>query len=254
MRLFSWRFVRVWQRNRDVFLRLWPSEVPVIIAEPLIVLLLMGFGMGAFVGDIGELSYIEYIAPGLIASYTMFSASFECTYGSFVRMEFQRTFDAIITTPLSVEDVIAGEIFWGATRATLTGTAILAVAAAFGLVPSPWAIFVPLLCFVAGLMFAGFAMLVTSLAPSINSFNYFITLFVTPQFFFSGIFFPLTAFPAAIQKLSCVVPLTPVVNLSRALVRGDVPPDNLWQVAVILGWGLLLLVVALRMMRRRLIV
>jgi len=254
MRLFSWRFVRVWQRNRDVFLRLWPSEVPVIIAEPLIVLLLMGLGMGAFVGNIGEVRYIEYIAPGLIAAYTMFSASFECTYGSFVRMEFQKTYDAIIATPLSVEDVIAGEIIWGASRAALTGTAILAVAAAFQLVPSHWAIFVPLLCFVAGLMFAGFAMLVTSVVPSINSFNYFITLFVMPQFFFSGVFFPLTTFPEAVQKFSWVVPLTPVVNLSRSLVRGEVPPDNLWQIAVIFAWAVLLLLVSLRMMRRRLIV
>ncbi len=254
MRLFSWRFIRVWQRNRDVFLRLWPSEVPVIIAEPLIVLVLMGFGMGAFVGNIGEVRYIDYIAPGLIAAYTMFSASFECTYGSYIRMEYQRTYDAIIATPLSVEDVIAGEIIWGATRATITGTAILAVAAAFQLVPSPWAILVPLLCFVAGLMFAGFAMLVTSVAPSINSFNYFITLFVTPQFFFSGVFFPLTNFPAALQKISWVVPLTPVVNLSRALVSGQMPPDNLWQIAVVFGWGTLLFLLSLRMMRRRLIV
>ena len=137
MRLFSWRFIRVWQRNRDVFFRLWHSEAPGFIAEPIIILLAMGVGLGAYMGLVDGQRYIEFIAPGIIASYAMFSASFECTYGSFVRMEYQKTYDAIIATPLSVEDVTAGEIFWGATRSLMTGTVILVIAAAFQLVHSP---------------------------------------------------------------------------------------------------------------------
>src|SRR4030042_1221070 len=136
MRLFSWRFLRLWQRNRDVFFRLWHSEAPGSIAEPIIVLLAFGLGLGAYVGVVSGQDYIAFIAPGIIASYAMFSATFECTYGTFIRMEHQYTFDAILATPLNVEDVTAGEIFWGATRSAMTGSIILVIAAAFQLVPS----------------------------------------------------------------------------------------------------------------------
>ena len=98
MKGVSWRSMRVWQRNRDVFFKLWKSEVPGILAEPLMVLLAMGIGLGAYVGMVGDMKYIEFIAPGVVVSYAMFSASFECTYSSFVRMELQKTYDAIIAT------------------------------------------------------------------------------------------------------------------------------------------------------------
>ena len=116
--------------------------MPGFFAEPFLILLAMGLGLGTYVVlDEGQ-RYIEFIAPGIVAAYAMFSASFECTYGSFVRMKFQKTYDAIIATPLNLEDVVAGEIFWGATRSLLTACAILVIAAAFGLVNSPWALLV----------------------------------------------------------------------------------------------------------------
>ncbi|UCH51468.1 MAG: ABC transporter permease, partial [Chloroflexota bacterium] len=157
MRPFSWRFIRVWQRNRDVFFRLWHAEAPGVVAEPIIVLLAMGLGLGAYVGLVDGQRYIEFIAPGLIAGYAMFSANFECTYGSYFRMEYQKTFDAIIATPLNIDDVTAGEIFWGATRSVLTGSVMLIVATAFQLVHSPWAILIPIICFLEGIMFSSIA-------------------------------------------------------------------------------------------------
>jgi len=254
MKPFSWHFIRVWQRNRDVFFRLWHSEAPGVIAEPIIILLAMGLGLGAYVGMVDGQKYIEFIAPGIIASYAMFSASFECTYGSFVRMEFQKTYDAIIATPLSVEDVIAGEIFWGATRSLMTGTVILAIAAAFQLVHSPWAVLIPLLCFLEGIMFASIAIFFTSFAPAIYSFNYYFTLFITPMFFFSGVFFPLSSFPTIVQNLSWVAPLTPVVRLSRALIHGEIQLNLLWALALIVVLATLFFSSALVTMRRRLTV
>ncbi len=252
MRFPTRRSFRVWQRNRDVFFRLWHSEAPGFIAEPIIILLAMGLGLGAYVGLVDGQKYIEFIAPGIIASYAMFSASFECTYGSFVRMEYQKTYDAIIATPLSIEDVAAGEIFWGATRALMTGTAILAIAAAFQLVHSPWALLIPLLAFSEGILFASIAMLFTSIVPAIYSFNYYFTLFVTPMFFFSGVFFPLSSFPEIVQRLSLILPLTPVVRLSRALVNGDLQLDLLWSLAIIVVLALLFFFISLVTMRRRL--
>jgi lipooligosaccharide transport system permease protein len=254
MRPFSWRFIRVWQRNRDVFFRLWHSEAPGFLAEPIIILLAMGFGLGAYIGLVNGQKYIEFIAPGIIASYAMFSASFECTYGSFVRMEYQKTYDAIVATPLNVEDVIAGEIFWGATRSLMTGTVILAIAAAFQLVSSPWASVIPMLAFLEGIMFASIAILFTSVVPAIYSFNYYFTLFITPMFFFSGVFFPLSSFPQIVQTLSWVAPLTPVVHLTRALINGEFHIDLLWALALIIILTALFFSISLVTMRRRLTV
>jgi lipooligosaccharide transport system permease protein len=252
MKPLSWRFIRVWQRNRDVFFRLWHSEAPGFVAEPIIILLAMGLGLGAYVGLVDGQKYIEFIAPGIIASYAMFSASFECTYGSFVRMEYQKTYDAIIATPLNIEDVIAGEIFWGATRSFMTGTVILAIAAAFRLVPSPWASVIPVLAFLEGIMFASIAILFTSFVPAIYSFNYYFTLFITPMFFFSGVFFPLSSFPEIVQTLSWVAPLTPVVHLTRALINGEFHLDLLWALGLIIVLTALFFSISLVTMRRRL--
>jgi lipooligosaccharide transport system permease protein len=254
MRMFSWRFVRVWQRNVDVFLKLWHSEAPGFVVEPIFILLTMGIGLGAFIGTVQGQTYIEFIVPGIIASYAMFSATFECTYATFIRMDYQKTFDAIISTPLSVEDVIAGEIFWGATRSMLTGTAILIVASAFQLIHTPWVVLIPLLSLLAGLLFSAISMLVTSLAPSINSFNYYFTLFVTPMFYFSGVFFPLSSFPRIIQDLSWIVPLTPVVSITRALVSGVFQPDQLAALGLIFLETAGFFWLSMYTMRRRLVV
>ena len=254
MKPFSWRFIRVWQRNRDVFFRLWRSEIPVMVAEPIIILLAMGLGLGTYVGVVNGQSYIEFVTPGVIAGYAMFSASFECTYGTFIRMEHQRTYDAIIVTPLNIEDVTAGEIFWGATRSLLTGSFILAIAAAFQLVHSPWALLILPVSFLAGIMFSAIAVLYSSLAPSIYSFNYYFSLFITPIFFFSGVFFPLSSFPEIVQKLSWIAPLTPVVQLNRALISGTLTTDLLPALAYIIGLAIAFFAISLKTMRRRLIV
>lgn len=252
--MFSWRFWRMWQRNRDVFLRLWHTEAPGAIFEPVIILLAMGLGLGAYVGLVNGQDYIEFMAPGIVASYAMFFVFGECTYGTFFRMEERKTFDAIIATPLNVEDVVAGEIFWGATRGMMTGTVILGVVAAFQLVHTPWVLLIPLLSLLHGIMFAAIAVFFTSLVPSFYTFNHVFTLFITPMFFFSGVFFPLDQFPTAVQNLSWLAPLTPVVMLSRALFRGEFQPVHIGALAYILAVSALFFALALRSMRRRLTV
>jgi len=252
MRLFSWRFIRVWQRNRDVFFGLWHAEAPGFLAEPIIILLAMGLGLGAYVGLVDGQRYIEFIVPGLIAGYAMFSANFECTYGTFFRMEYQKTFDAIIATPLNIEDVTAGEIFWGATRSVLTGSVMLAVAAAFQLVHSPWALLIPIICFLEGILFSAIALFFTSVVPSIYSFNYYYSLFITPMFFFSGVFFPLSSFPEIVRTLSWAVPLTPVVYITRAVIGGEFQPGLIGALALIVALIVLFFSMSLVTMRRRL--
>lgn len=249
----SHRSWRVWQRNLSVFMKLWRSEVPGFLAEPVIILLAMGVGLGAYVFLDEGGRYIEFIAPGIVASYAMFSASFECTYGSFIRMSYQRTYEAIITTPLSIEDVSTGEILWGATRSLLTATVILAIITAFGLVHSFWALLVIPLTVLSGIMFASIALFFTSVAPAVHSFNYYFTLFITPMFFVSGVFFPLSGLPGLAQNLAWIAPLTPVADLTRALISGNPGKGSWWSLAIVLGYIVIFLPLALVMMKRRLL-
>lgn len=252
MKLFSWRFIKVWQRNRDVFFKLWHAEAPGFVIEPIIVILAMGFGLGAYVGLVDGQRYIEFVTPGIIVGYAMFSATFECTYVTFFRMEYQKTFDAIIATPLGVDDITAGEIFWGATRSFMTGCVMLAIAAAFQLVHSPWSLLIPVIAFLEGLMFASVALFFTSIVPHVYSINYFFSVFITPMFYFSGVFFPLSSFPEIVQKLSWIAPLTPVVHLARAAINGHFQPELLWSLILIVALICLFFYLSLITMRRRL--
>jgi lipooligosaccharide transport system permease protein len=184
----------------------------------------------------------------------MYSSFFECTYGSFVRMYYQKTFDAIITTPISIEEVIAGELLWGATRSLVSSTIVLAVVAAFGLISSQLFILIPLIAFLGGLMFSAIAMVFTSLAPNIDFFNYPGFLFITPMFLLSGTFFPLTSLPEFMQVFAkAFLPLTHVVNLSRSLVTGNLESSPVISLVWIAAATLIFFVLSINLMKRKLI-
>ncbi len=252
MRMFSWRFFRVWQRNRDVFFRLWHFEMPISFVEPVLLLLAFGLGLGAFMGTIDGEMYINFIAPGMTAAYAMFAASNECSYSAFLRMEHQHTYDAIMATPVNVEDITAGEIFWGATRAMLTASIVLLVSAAFQLVESPWAVLIIPVTFVEGMVFAAISLFYTSVVPSIYAFNFFFTLIINPLFLLSGVFFPLDAFPKVLQDISWFTPLRPSVEIVRGLFKGEMP-EQLWlSIAVTLAYIVVFFSITLVTMRRRL--
>ena len=252
MSTFTWRSFRVWQRNRDVFFRLWRTEGPASIIEPVIVLLAFGLGMGAYIGMVNGQEYIEFIAPGVIAAYAMFSAVFECTYATYIRMEHQYTFDAILATPLNVEDVTAGEIFWGATRAVMTAGVVLAVSAGFGLVVSWWSLMVLPVAFMLGVEMAAVSLFYTSIIPSIYSFNYFFTLIINPLFLLSGVFFPLDAFPHAFDTVSWFTPLRPAVAIIRGAFTGQMPERLGLAIGIMAAYIVVFFGATLWTMRRRL--
>jgi lipooligosaccharide transport system permease protein len=216
----TYRVWKVWRRNAEVFTKtVFVNFMPSLL-EPILYLTAFGLGLGAYFGA-GAFpgGYIQFIAPGLIAISVMYGSFFECTYASFVRMYFQKTFDAIIATPISVEEVIAGELLWGATRATINSSIVLAVVAAFGLISSPLFLLIPLVSFFGGLMFASLAMCFTAVAPNIDFFNFPAFLFITPMFILSGTFFPI---PEVIQGVAAAaLPLTHVVDLTRGLLTGN---------------------------------
>ncbi len=221
----TWRAVRVWQRNWDSFRKYLLGSLAGSLGEPVLYLIAMGYGLGNFVGAIGGLSYAEYIAPGLVVSAAMWAATFEATYGSYLRMIHQRTYEAILATPLSLDDVVAGDALWAATKGMANGLIMLAVVAGFGLIRSAWALLLLPLMALASLLFACLGLLVAAVARNWEFFNYYITLVISPLFFFSGIFFPLSNFPPWVRHVGALSPLTHAVALAHALVRGT-PPEH----------------------------
>ena len=248
------RVWKVWQRNFDVFLKTIASNFLPSLLEPILYLLALGLGLGVFIQSIEGVPYINFIAPALVAISVMNGSFFECTFGSFVRMYYQKTFDAIIATPVSVEEVIAGELVWGATRATINSTTVLVVIAAFGLISSPLFLLVPLLAFLGGLMFASIAMCFTAIAPNIDFFNYPSFLLVTPMFLLSGTFFPLSQLPPLVQTAAQVfLPLTHVVNIVRGLVLGRTEIFLLLSLVWIAAVTIFFFVLSINLMKKRLI-
>jgi lipooligosaccharide transport system permease protein len=214
------RAFRVWQRHWTVYTKLYKSSFALNFAEPALYLVAMGFGLGAFVPDIHGQPYIRFIAPGIIASSSVFAAVYECTYGTYIRMTFQKTFDAILATPVNLDDLVAGELIWGATKSVIFGVTITIVVTLFGLVDSPLIILAIPFVFLCGLIFAQLSVMFAAVVPGIDFFSYFYTLFMTPLFLFSGIFFPLDTLPPAVAKIAFFTPLYHLVNVCRALSAG----------------------------------
>lgn len=244
---------KVWLRNWRVFRKMfWRAMVPTLF-EPLLYLVGLGLGLALYIPKISGLSYLEFIAPGLVASSAMFGASYECTYYSFIRMKYEKVYDAMLATPLTIEEVIGGEILWGATRSLLTATVFLVGVVLFGLVKSPLVLLVFPVIFIAGLLFGIIGMVYTAIIPDIGLFNYYFTLFITPLFLFSGIFYPVEALPAWAQKIALFTPLYHVVKVCRGLSQGLVS-QALFQSLVWLVFSVgLLFLIPIVLMKRRLI-
>jgi lipooligosaccharide transport system permease protein len=246
---------KVWFRNFEVFLKTWKVNFFPPFIEALLYLFAIGLGIGSYVKDIEGVPYINFIAPAILGMAVMNSAFFECTYGSYVRMYYQKSFDAMIATPLSIEDVIAGELLWGATRSLMYVIIMLPVLVAFGVVSLPLSLLAIPFAFLGGLMFAGIGMCFTAVTPSIDTLNYPSFLFITPMTLFSGTFFPITIMPVLLQYGAYVLlPLTHVVAIMRMLTI----PAISWTIFLNIGWivavSVVSCMVSINLMKRRLIV
>ena len=243
---------RVWQRHWTVYTKLYKSSFALNFVEPVLYLVALGLGLGAFVNEIHGQPYIRFIAPGIIASSSVFAAVYECTYGTYVRMTYQKTFDAILATPVNLDDLVAGELLWGATKSLIYGITITIVVSAFGLVDSPAVMLGIPFIFLGGIIFAELSLMFAAVVPGIDSFSYFYTLFMTPLFLFSGIFFPLDVLPPIVARLAFFSPLYHLVNVCRSLSAGDLIA-HMGSMAWIIVIVFLLAPFPFRLMRRRII-
>lgn len=242
---------RVWQRNATVYQRTWKLNILPNFFEPFLYLLGMGLGLGAYVSDMGGVSYIEFIAPGLLATSIMWGATLETTYNVFVKMNYDRIYDGILTTPVNPTDLALGELFWGATRGSIYGGAFFIILLGFGMGHHPGILLVIPYLFLAGYLFATVGLIFTAVIREIELFNYFFTLFLTPLFLFSGIFFPMAELPVVVQRLAWFTPLFHLVEISRDLFMG-MPLSFLDHLLWIVVVATLNTILVLHLIRRRL--
>lgn len=249
----SLRAVAVWRRNFLVWKKLAIPSLLGNLADPMIYLFGLGYGLGSLLPQVGGVSYIAFLASGTVCASTMNAASFEALYSGFSRMHVQRTWESIMNAPVSIDDVVAGEWLWAAAKATLSGTAILVVIAALGFVGSPLVLWVLPVIFLTGLAFAALGLIVTALAPSYDFFMYYFTLFITPMVLLCGVFFPPEQLPPLVQSVAAWLPLTHAVALARPLLFGEVPANIALHVCALLAVAGVAFWIALGLTRRRLL-
>ena len=252
---FSHRIVWVFFRDLVSYKRFWVTTFLASLVQPLFYLITFGIGMGAYVGYFGGRPYLYFLVPGVLASSVMMTATFECLYGTFVKMVHERLYDSLIATPVSAEDAVASDILWGAFRGLISGTLMMLVAMAMGVGPASafGLLLLLLLMVVVGVLFASLAMIVTSFAPNFDFFNYYSELVITPMLFFSGVFFPLDKFPAWMKTFSLFMPLTHAVDISRAVFTGAPHPGLALHIVVILALEAAAFFTGVKLMKRRLI-
>jgi len=233
--------------------RTWKSNLLPHFFEPVFYLTAIGIGVGSYITEMGGMSYAAFLAPGLVCVAAMNGASFEATYNFFVRLNFEKAYDAMLTAPLEPDDVLVGEILWAVTRATIYGGAFYAVTALFGLAPLPQSILALAVVPLAGLLFAAMGITFSLQIERIDLFSFYFTLFLTPLFLFSGVFFPLE------ERLSRgwllvaeILPLVHPVRLARAAFQADPSPTAIWDVAYLVGGSAALLLWSRRVVARRL--
>jgi len=243
----------VWRRNAAMYKRTWKWNILPNFFEPVFYLFSIGVGVGAYISRMGGTSYLLFIAPGLVCVAAMNGASFEVTYNIYVRLVFEKTYDAMLTTPIEPDDILAGELLWAATRSCTYGGCFFLVLMLFGLTPLPSSLWVILIIPLTGFLFAAIGIVFSLRIPNIDMFSFYFTLFLTPLFLFSDVFFPLKErLTGGWLWLAEVLPLLHPVRLARASFKGEFSSTVLWDLTYILGMSLMLLLWARRAVRNRL--
>jgi lipooligosaccharide transport system permease protein len=246
--------VAVWRRNAAMYSRTWKWNILPNFFEPVFYLTAVGIGVGSYIQEMGGVSYAQFLAPGLVCVAAMNGASYEVTYNVFVRMNFEKAYDAMLTTPLDADDVVTGEVLWALTRAMIYGGCFYVILILFGLAPLPGSLLAVPAIVLAGLLFAALGVTFALHVQTIDVFSFYFTLFLTPLFLFSDVFFPLgERLPLFWQRVAEALPLLHPVRLARSAFSGHFAPATaLWDVVYILSVSAILLHFATAAARRRL--
>lgn len=243
----------VMSRDVAIFGRYWKATTFSSIVQPTIYLLAFGLGFGSLVKTVGHVKYVEYVATGVVATAILFSSAFPGMFNTFIRWQFQRTYDAMLAAPVDVEELITAEMLWVSLRAGVYGLAPLLVGFAFGLEPEAGMLLVPLIGFVTGFGFVGFGVTVAAIAKTIDNFNYITSAVLTPMFLVAGTFFPISTLPDGLRQVAQVNPLYHCVQLVRDASLGNLGTADLGHAAVLIAFALLMWRLAISQLGRRLI-
>ena len=245
------RFIPVWRRHFLVWRKLALPSILGNLADPLIMLFGLGYGLGAVMGEIGGTSYFAFLAAGFVASSTMYAATFEALFSAFSRMHVQKTWEGILNAPVGLDDIVFAEMLWAAMKALFSCAAILVVIFLLGISRSPMMLLALPVLGLAGVTFASLALVFNALAKGYDFFTYYFTLVVTPMTFLSGVYFPIAQMPPWLQGIAQVLPLKAAVDLVRPLVLGNIPADPLGPLLILTGYACSGYYLALVLTRRR---
>ena len=248
------RLYSVWFRHMRVYTKnLLSNGLPPFL-EPLIFLVGVGLGLGKYITEpMGGVKYIEFLGTGLLVTTAMFTSAFECSFGTFIRLEFEKVYDGMLAAPMTVNNLIVGEMLWAGSKGLFFSFAVLCILSVFGIITLPYGLLAPLVGFLTGVMFATLSLLVTSFVKTINHFNFYFTGFISPSFFFSGVVFPVENLPAFARPIAEIVPLTHSVRLVRAICTNSYRPGLLLDLLYIVVFILVVGFFAIRRLRKRLV-
>ena len=243
----------VMSRDVVIFGRYWKATTFSSVMQPTIYLLAFGLGFRTLVPQIGHIKYMEFVATGVVATAVLFSSAFPGMFNTFVRWQFQRTYDAMLAAPVDVEELITAEVLWISLRAGIYGVAPLLVGLAFGLEPNAGMLLVPFIGFLTGFGFAAFGVAIAAVAKTIDNFNYVTSAVLTPMFLVAGTFFPISRLPEGLRTLAEFNPLYHCVQLVRDASLGGLGVADLGHAAVLLAFAVLMWRLAIWQLGKRLI-
>ncbi|WP_105374898.1 ABC transporter permease [Neorhizobium huautlense] len=248
----AWNWIAVWRRNFLAWKKVALASILGNLADPMIYLFGLGFGLGVVVGRIDGAPYVAFLAGGMVATSAMTAATFETIYAAFARMHAQRTWEAILYTQLTLGDIVLGELAWAATKAFLAGTGITVVATLLGYAAWPSILYALPVIALTGLAFASLAMVITALAPSYDYFVFYQTLVLTPMLFLCGAVFPVAQLPNVFQLAAHFLPLAHAIDLIRPALLGRPAGDMGLHIGALCFYAVLPFFLSVALFRRRL--
>jgi lipooligosaccharide transport system permease protein len=245
------RFWPVVMRNLLVWKKLAGPSILGNIAEPLITLVAFGYGVGALIGAIGGVPYIQFLASGSVPASAALAATFEALYSAYSRMAVQKTWDSILNAPIALDDIVFAEMLWAAIKSLFSCAAILVVIVVLDISRAPSMLLTLPVLGLVGITFASLALVFNALAKGYDFFTYYFTLVMTPMTFLSGVYFPIEQMPGWLQAIAQILPLKAAVDLIRPLVLGRIPADPLVPTLILVAYACCGYYLALVLTRRR---
>ncbi len=243
----------LWKIQWHIFKQLWFSRIAWTFGEPILYAVMFGLGFEPFIPTMTGVTYLQFLAPGLLIGYVMYTACFECTYNTYSALNDQQWFDALLATPLTPPDVAGGTMLWGATRGFIIGFGMFLFCLMVGSVKSTGAWLAFPIIILTGLAFAAIGTWLSAYVKSFDHFNYLWGFYIAPAFIVTGIFFPVDSLPVWLQMMGYAFPTMYVVEPLRHSFRGLLTQEDIWRLIIMTGITVFLWRLAVRALSRRLI-